>query len=177
MPPLGTEPITQACALTGNWTSDLSLVGRCPMNWATPVRAEILLPWTYALQINSDGTVGHAHKQRRYVYQVHPPFFLASLANCAGDDSRAQNSGYYVWAFSKTLSKNEVRMLHLKLSKWLHRQLHKACFLSESELALNAERRQCHFKKYKQQRSPILSFQCPCISQPLTWKIIYNDIK
>ena len=35
----GTEPTTQVCSLTRNWTSNLSLCRRCPTNWATQVRA------------------------------------------------------------------------------------------------------------------------------------------
>ena len=38
MPPSGTWPATQACTLTGNWTSDLLLCRKVP-NWATLARA------------------------------------------------------------------------------------------------------------------------------------------
>ena len=31
----GTKPATQVCPLTWNWTSNLSLCGQCPTNWAT----------------------------------------------------------------------------------------------------------------------------------------------
>ena len=37
-PHLGTEPTTQACALTGNQTGDLLLCGTMTNHWATPVR-------------------------------------------------------------------------------------------------------------------------------------------
>ena len=36
---LGTEPTTQACALTGNPTDDFHFSGQHPINWATRVRA------------------------------------------------------------------------------------------------------------------------------------------
>ena len=39
-PQLGTWPTTQACALTGNRTSGLSVCRQCPSHWTTLVRAE-----------------------------------------------------------------------------------------------------------------------------------------
>ena len=37
----GTKPATQACALTRNWTGNLSVCRMTPTNWATLVRAGI----------------------------------------------------------------------------------------------------------------------------------------
>ena len=39
-PPLGTWPTTQACALTGNWTSDPLVLSPRSIHWATPARAK-----------------------------------------------------------------------------------------------------------------------------------------
>ena len=40
----GTEPVTQLCTLTRNWTGNFRFVGWCPKKWATPVRT-ILYFW------------------------------------------------------------------------------------------------------------------------------------
>ena len=47
-PQPGTWPATQACALTGNWTSDPLVrrpAGRPSIHWATPARAKNILFW------------------------------------------------------------------------------------------------------------------------------------
>ena len=41
-PPLGTWPATQACALTGNWTSNPLVHSACSIHWATPARANLI---------------------------------------------------------------------------------------------------------------------------------------
>ena len=38
--PPGSRPVTQACALTRNWTGDLLVHNPCSIRWATPARAE-----------------------------------------------------------------------------------------------------------------------------------------
>ena len=42
-PPLGTWPATQACALTGNWTSGSLVHSPHSIHWATPARARCFL--------------------------------------------------------------------------------------------------------------------------------------
>ena len=45
-PPLGTWPAIQACALTGNITSNLLVWGQYSTYWATPARAEMQIKVT-----------------------------------------------------------------------------------------------------------------------------------
>ena len=58
-PPLGTWPSIQACALTGNWTSNPLVHSLCSIHWATPARSQLLpfnlctdfsVAWSTALQ-------------------------------------------------------------------------------------------------------------------------------